>query len=224
MIKSNGAASSRQVHSNQQGLHSQLVAQVEKHLRCPHLKPIASRSLALFEQLDQQVRAHGGPVILDACCGVGQSSRLLAERFADALVIGIDKSQSRVERQLALATPPNCRIERGDLNDLWRLIADAQWPVSHHFILYPNPWPKSKHLQRRWHGGPLFPSILKIGGALELRSNWKLYLEEFAVALEVAGLNATLQPLREQGALTPFEHKYQASGQPCWQLLAQLAR
>ena len=50
-------------------------------------------------------------------------------------------------------------------------------------FLYPNPWPKKKHLGRRWHGAPVFPALVKLGGELEMRSNWQTYLDEFALAL-----------------------------------------
>jgi hypothetical protein len=56
---------------------------------------------------------------------------------------------------------------------------------------------------------------------LILRSNWRIYLDEFQQAAshvdltgdisEVAIVDASL-------ALTPFEAKFQASGQVCWQL------
>ena len=72
--------------------------------------------------------------------------------------------------------PRNLILMRADLNDFYRLAADAGWRLARHFILYPNPWPKSVHLKRRWHGAPVFPYMLRLGGVMELRSNWKLYL------------------------------------------------
>jgi len=107
------------------------------------------------------------------------------------------------------------------LNDFYRLVKDAAWPVSKHYILYPNPWPKSKHLQRRWHGSAVFPQMTSIGKQLILRSNWLLYLEEFKQAASWVGLLGDIEmlPVMEANkALTPFEAKFQASKQTCWQL------
>ncbi|GAA5215907.1 tRNA (guanine(46)-N(7))-methyltransferase TrmB [Corallincola platygyrae] len=217
---------SRSIESNQSGLHERLDEVVRRHLEQPFQKPIAERSQALFETLSGKVQAHGGPVILDSCCGVGESTRRLALQHPNALVIGMDKSADRIEREflIELEQADNYLLARADLNDLWRLIAESDWPVTHHYLLYPNPWPKSKHLQRRWHGAAVFPYLLQIGGQLELRSNWKLYLEEFAQALGVAGQNKPeVGELSVSTPLTPFERKYQASGQALWQLVTHLS-
>ena len=112
-------------------------------------------------------------------------------------------------------------LVRADLNDFYRLVQAASWPVSKHFILYPNPWPKSKHLQRRWHGSAVFPQMTGIGKQLILRSNWHLYLAEFQQAAKLVNLQGeiTTVPLVDSAlALTPFEAKFQSSGQECWQL------
>ena len=109
---------------------------------------------------------------------------------------------------------------RADLNDFYRLVKAANWPVAQHYILYPNPWPKSKHLQRRWHGSAVFPQMTAIGDELILRSNWHLYLAEFQQAAKQVGLTGDLNKIATtEQPLTPFEAKYQASGQVCWQLL-----
>ncbi|MFP4263935.1 MAG: SAM-dependent methyltransferase, partial [Halomonas sp.] len=93
-----------------------------------------------------------------------------------------------------------------------------------HYLLYPNPYPKAAHLKLRWHGHPVLPFILALGGRLELRSNWRLYLEEFALgvaqATGVVGEVESLDPAGEY--LTPFEQKYHASGQALWRLVVTL--
>jgi tRNA G46 methylase TrmB len=211
---------SKPIVTNQTGIHEQLCTVVSKHLARPFLKPIHPRSQACFDELTEHVKRFGGDIIIDSCCGVGQSTRILAKQHPNALVIGIDKSQHRLSRQINdVWQVSNYLLVRADLNDLYRLIAASDWPVSQHYLLYPNPWPKSKHLQRRWHGAAVFPAILAIGQQLTLRSNWRLYLEEFQTAAALAGKASTLVeiPLQAQ-PMTPFEAKFQASGQRCWQL------
>ena len=219
---------SKAIVTNQDGVHEKLIEVVQKHLTHSFDKPFQAHTLAAFEQLDAKVKAWSGEVILDACCGVGQSTRLIAKANPQALVIGVDKSAHRINRNVEehfpedLAGVTNYEIVRANLNDFYRLVAKTNWPVAKHFILYPNPWPKAKHLQRRWHGAAVFPSIIQIGQTLELRSNWRLYLEEFLAAAKLAGRDGeitTIELTAEQTPLTPFEAKFVASGQPCYQLI-----
>jgi len=218
---------SRSITSNQSGVHDDLYKVVTKHLSSEFKKPFAEFSKSLFAELEQKVSAFmqqgGKGVILDSCCGVGESSFHHAESNPELLVIGIDKSEHRLDKyQHHYDQLNNLILVRGDLNDLWRLIADSSWPIVQHFILYPNPWPKSKHLQRRWHGAPVFSSIPKIGGKLVVRSNWPIYVEEFQQALSIAGIQSKVSEYVSDEAITPFERKYWASGQQSHQLVAEL--
>ena len=96
---------------------------VQKHLSHTFEKPYSQHTLTVFNSLDEEVKSFSGEVILDACCGVGQSTRILAKRNPDALVIGVDKSANRIERNVdehideSLANLPNVRLVRADLND-----------------------------------------------------------------------------------------------------------
>ena len=215
-------AKSRIVESNQTGPHERLRETVEKHLAHPFRKPIADHTKRVFEEIEARVAIENRPIVFDACCGVGDSSRALAKEFPDRWVIGIDKSESRITRERTDETLENLIMARADLNDFYRLAASAGWRFDRHYILYPNPWPKSVHLGRRWHGAPVFPTIVELGGQLELRSNWKLYLEEFAIALDIAGKPSKLGQFEPKTFLTPFEKKYHDSGQQLWQLASAL--
>jgi tRNA G46 methylase TrmB len=184
-------ANSRSIVSNQPGLHEKLDEIVLKHLSAEFKKPIAEHTQAAFDQVNEKVQAFNGPIILDSCCGVGESTANLAKRHPDALVIGIDKSSHRLDKhdiEYKQTDAGQYILVQADLNDFWRLAVAANWQPSHHYLLYPNPWPKAKHLQRRWHGAAIFPYIVKLGGRLELRSNWDIYVKEFARSLELAGM------------------------------------
>ncbi|WP_028117964.1 tRNA (guanine(46)-N(7))-methyltransferase TrmB [Ferrimonas senticii] len=215
---------SRTIVSNQPGLHHNLATTVARHLGQRFLAPISERSRELFAELSDWRQANPKPLVLDSCCGVGESTANLAKRHPEAIVLGIDKSALRIDKHSHYHNGvDNYRVVRGDLNDLWRLMVDANWRLSHHYLLYPNPWPKAAHLQRRWHGGPLFPSLLALGGQLQLRSNWLIYLQEFQQALAVAGHQGQLAALEVVEPLTPFERKYRDSGQSLYQLQANLS-
>lgn len=229
--KNSISGDSKTIITNQTGIHEKLNEVVAKHLSHAFKKPYQLHTQQAFQEMDTLVQAFlqanpAGEVILDACCGVGQSSRILAQQNPQALVIGVDKSAHRITRNVEGFSEENgysgqnFHLVRADLNDFYRLVKAANWPVSKHYILYPNPWPKSKHLQRRWHGSAVFPQMIYIGDSLILRSNWRLYLEEFQQAAKQMALHGELSQVNVavEESLTPFEAKYLASGQVCWQL------
>jgi len=226
-MKTEITGDSKVIVTNQTGIHEKLEEIVEKHLSHPFQKPYQSHTKSAFDEINKVVQAFDGPVILDSCCGVGQSTRLLAKQNPNALVIGIDKSAHRINRNVEQTFDgDNYHLIRADLNDFYRLVKAANWPISKHYILYPNPWPKSKHIQRRWHGSAVFPVLISLGDEIILRSNWRLYLEEFQQAADIAGLVGEMTKVTQsdnEEPLTPFEAKYQASDQQCWQLIVKPA-
>ena len=113
-------------------------------------------------------------------------------------------------------------VVRADVIDFWRLAVDARWQLDKHYMLYPNPYPKKTQLQKRWHGHPAFLSLLALGGTLIQRSNWQLYLHESAHVLAHFAKHAEIKNVVDSEPFTPFERKYSASGQTCWELVAKL--
>ena len=215
---------SRPVRSGQAGPHEDLARVVRRHLDTPFLRPVGDASRAAYERF---LSAWDGraPLVLDAGCGVGDSTRRLAARHPEAMVVGVDQSADRLARRRPEPLPENALLLRADLVDFWRLALADGVRLAHHYLLYPNPWPKVGHLKRRWHGHPVFPALLALGGRIELRSNWPTYVEEFALALELA--EPSRRPRRDllgtselADPLTPFERKYAASGQRLFRLVA----
>ena len=215
------AGCSRPVSSNQAGIHPDLRRVVEKHLRCGWQRPVAAHGRAVFEGCLPRLSEAAGRLILDAGCGTGDSSRRLARQYPDHLVLGVDQSSHRLGRRRLQAEPDNLLLLRADLQDFWRLLHDAGFRLQRHYLLYPNPWPRKQHLQRRWHGHPVLPWLLALGGALELRSNWPVYVEEFAEALLMLNIPCQLDRVQEPG-LSPFERKYALSGHALYRLRADL--
>jgi len=217
---------SRSVLSNQEGPHSQLDKTVCKHRDSVFAKPYAEHSQQAFDAAQLWISQRPKrALIFDACCGVGQSSRLIATAHPNCNVVAVDKSQHRLQRGHE-TLPENLLLLRADLNDFYRLAHEAHWQLFKHLVLYPNPWPKAAHLGRRWHGAPVFPHMLALGGQLEVRSNWLLYLQEFQLALQHYqkryAIESNVQSLQVEQPLTPFEAKYDRSGQQLWQLTAMI--
>lgn len=218
-------ANSRIPMSAQQSVHERLVDLVARHVNEPFRKPINDYNRLAFEaSLAGWDRT--APLILDAGCGVGHSTIQLARAFPDHWVIGVDQSQDRLSRRKPYPEallPTNMVFVRADLVDYWRLVGESGLHLARHYILYPNPWPKIGHLARRWHGHPVFPFIPKLGGVLECRSNWSVYIAEFAQALEqVLGREVSWGAFEAPSPLTPFERKYRDSGQTLYRLIAEL--
>ncbi len=217
-------ANSRVPTSTQNGIHEQLARLLERHWQAPYLKPYADYNRAAFaaSMARREALAPAVPLILDSGCGVGASSIALARAYPDCYVIGVDQSQARLQRAQsrlrrqdtrADALPANLDLVRADLVDYWRLLRDAGIHPVRHYLLYPNPWPKIGQLARRWHGHPVFPALLELGGVLECRSNWKIYIDEFCFAVErLTRCRAICEPYLPRDALTPFERKYLNSG------------
>ena len=271
--------------------HPKTVSTALRH--CEHFGLYASRNVIAqhtrlaFEEATRWVDAFyssqgqaAGPVqsvILDSGCGQGLSTMLLARASPTVPVIGIDRSVSRLSRNVletkssssssssstqeeqeaddddenddAPSSPPsgsffvrsypneqpNVLFVRAEISDFWLLVANSStWRVQAHNILYPNPYPKAKHLARRWHGHPVFPLLLVLGGNLRLRSNWDVYVAEMQQSLEASApvyfsdthplestpLSAgpfTLAPGVDR-PLTHFERKYHAVGLALYEL------
>lgn len=219
-------ANSSPIVSSQNGIHQQLAASVAKHAASTFQKPITAYNRQAFEaSMDAWRCAAGGatgsmPLILDTGCGVGLSTMHLATQFPAHFVIGIDQSADRLQRNTFWSGPAplNFLLVRADLVDYWRLLLAERIRPARQYLLYPNPWPKAAHLGRRWHGHPVFPTIVALGGTLECRSNWRIYLEEFAAALQQLRRypQAAVEQYQTSTPMTPFERKYLASGHSLW--------
>jgi tRNA (guanine-N7-)-methyltransferase len=213
-------AHSRLPQTSQTGPHARLAETVLRHLRHPWRAPIHQYSRDAFAALEQRIDPKRG-LVIDSGCGTGHSTAALARAHPDCEVVGLDRSAARLAR--APAMPGNAHLVRAEAADVWRLALAAGWKPAQHYLLYPNPWPKPAHLRRRWHGHPVFPVLITLGGRLTLRSNFELYVEEFARALALAGvLDVKVVSCSADIPISPFERKYAASGHELFQLSAQL--
>lgn len=211
------------MRSDQSAVHADLVARVQRHRTTVHQRPVGAPSRVAFEEAEQWLSSCGRPgIILDTGCGTGQSSRELARQNPDCAVIGIDKSAVRLARGQQTADTDNLLLLRANLLDFMPLARAAHWRCRKLFMLYPNPWPKAAQLNKRWHGSPVFPDAIALGGELELRTNWLIYAQEMQLALRVFGVASELEAHAPNPALTLFESKYQASGHDLWRLTATL--
>ena len=220
MEKTTHTGNSRSITTNQLGPHEKVPELVKRHLSNRSQKPFNQHTQDAFTEMSDWLgerATDGTPLIFDSCCGVGESTVKIALAHPHALVIGIDKSELRTNKHCYYSNgEDNYRIVRADVNDFWRLAQQQGWQLSKHYLLYPNPYPKSAHVQRRWHASAAFKPLIELGGLLHVRSNWDIYIQEFAIALAVAGFSAQAAVYQSDEPQTPFERKYWASGQQSW--------
>jgi len=213
-------ANSARVISSQVGVHPRLDEIVAKHLREPYRRTPSGPGRAAFESVVDRLVAADGSFVLDAGCGTGASTLALARRFPQRLVLGVDKSAARLAQGRraaeASAAPANAILLHCELVDLWQLCVERSLRCAMQFLFYPNPWPKAEHVMRRWHAHPVLPAMLALGGAIELRTNWRIYADEFARALRQAGRKADVEEATSAEPVSPFERKYLASAHTLW--------
>lgn len=213
---------SNPVSSPQPTIHPRLREVLERHHDHADQTPIAPFSHAIWPQVQAFAAVHSS-LILDLGCGTGESSQNLAQRYPASGVLGIDRSSLRL-RKVPKALPNNCLHLRGDQYDLLRLMRGDKLRAAKIYLFYPNPSPKPEHLKRRWHAHPIWPALLSVTDQIELRTNWLIYAQEFAFALQASGWNALIEQIvidAEKQALSLFEAKYARSGHALWRVLGQ---
>ena len=136
-------------------------------------------------------------------------------------MLGIDKSSHRL-RKHKKSTSKNYLLLNEHCENIWEYLIERGLKVDFHYIYYPNPWPKSKHLKRRIYGHPSFPSLIRLGGNIEVRSNWDCYIEELGISLLIAGIFGTVSLLTGDTTVSPFEKKFQDSGHDLWKYKGKL--
>jgi tRNA G46 methylase TrmB len=206
------------VSSSQNGVHPRLAEITNRHLRHRWDQPLHQPTKDAWLRLKEDIGfTPTDNFILDSGCGTGASSIQLAELNPEQKVLGVDQSLSRLTTnglQDGFYCKGNLTLMRAELSSLWRLMLLDGYQPQTHYLLYPNPWPKPSQVKRRWHAHPVFPCLLALGGNLELRCNWQIYAQEFAMAAGIlCGAKFAVAPFTVAANTTPFEHKYLARGQ-----------
>ena len=195
--------------------HPDLPEIVQHHQDHPWRKPCPAHTREAFEQLLERLRREKRPLILDSFCGTGMSTALIARANPDALVVGIDQSAHRLAKHQP-SDAKNYLLLRAEAEPFWLCLEDAGITLHSHWLLYPNPWPKASQFKRRVHGHGVFPMLSRLGGGLELRTNWDIYAQEFAQAAALIGIKGQTASFVPDAPITLFERKYADRGQTLW--------
>lgn len=106
------------------------------------------------EQLREEVASlylHPTPITLEIGCGNGHFLTSYAEQHPDQACVGFDRLWGRIERandKRQKRELPNLTFLRAEAVDFFDVLPD-HWDLIRIFVLFPDPWPKFRHLKNR---------------------------------------------------------------------------
>ena len=162
---------------------------------------------------------------LEIGAGDGEFAIYMAKTNLDSHFIAIEKSRTLFNRMLG-------KYRKQPLPNLWIFHTNAVWWVTHFagpnslnkiYILYPNVYVKSRHINLRWFNRPFFSYLLaclRPAGELEIRTNKLDYYMECKLKMQ----NYCFMQKKQDFCITnsprtAFERKYMAQGQICRSLV-----
>ena len=157
-------------------------------------RPIKPRQAALMEARLPELRIPGGPVSpsalmpraretwLEIGFGGGEHMAAQASRAPDVLILGAEPFVNGVAsavRHIDEQRLQNVRLHDGDVRDLIARLPDAS--LARAFILFPDPWPKTRQQKRRLVQPELVAELartLEPGGRLRFASDVASYVDQ----------------------------------------------
>jgi tRNA (guanine-N7-)-methyltransferase len=145
------------------------------------------------EPLDLATRFDGRPVWLEIGFGGGEHLVHQAHENPDVGIIGAEPYINGVAMLLGKirrAGVSNLAVFPGDARDLFDVLPDAS--IAKAFLLYPDPWPKTRHHRRRFvtseHLQPL-ARVLKPGAILRVATDIPDYVRQTLEEVPKAGFD-----------------------------------
>jgi len=182
-------------------------------------RPIKARQAELLDSLGPKIEIPDGPfdplglmpgaeaVWLEIGFGGGEHMAGQAARSPRTLIIGVEPFLNGVASALRHVDErglENVRIHQGDARDVAARLPDGC--LDRVFILFPDPWPKSRHHKRRIIQSAFLVELarlLKPGGALRFATDWAEYADWTRERVTASGLFRG--PLGDP-ALPPADH------------------
>ena len=173
--------------------------------------------------------------VLEIGFGMGATLAKLATENPQADFIGVEVHPPGIGRMLARAKTlelTNLKIFANDALDvLNRAIPDES--LDRVLLLFPDPWPKSKHHKRRIvqpEFVELIAKKLKSEGFFHLATDWQPYAEHMMTVLEASPSfsnyfgDELYAPVGFERHTTKFEKRGEKLGHAIWDLIFQLNR
>jgi tRNA (guanine-N7-)-methyltransferase len=166
------------------------------------------------------------PIHIEIGMGMGQFIASMAERHPEVNYIGIEKFSGVLSRAVK-------RLEQRQLRDnLLLLCLDAcelsgvfaEGEISHIYLNFSDPWPKTRHARRRLTASEflkIYEEILAKDGELELKTDnegfFRFSMERLeAAGWELRGISYDLhndRDVKKENLLTEYEDKFSGQGQ-----------
>ncbi len=182
-------------------------------------RPIKARQAELLETVGPTVEIPEGPfdpralkadareIWLEIGFGGGEHMAGQADRDPGVLIIGVEPFLNGVAsavRHVDDLKLTNVRIHQGDAREVASRLPDGC--LDRVFILFPDPWPKSRHHKRRIVQ-PAFlvelARLLRPGGGLRFATDWAEYADWTRQRVPATGLFA---PVDADTSVPPPDH------------------
>ncbi|KEP69897.1 tRNA (guanine-N7)-methyltransferase [Thioclava dalianensis] len=144
--------------------------------------------------LDLAARFGGKPVWLEVGFGGGEHLVHMAKTYPDVAIIGCEPYINGVAMLLGKirrAGVDNVAVHPGDARDLMDVLPEGS--IEKAFLLYPDPWPKSKHHRRRFvtqeHLVPLHRALVP-GAPFRIATDIPDYVRQAVEEVPKAGFEA----------------------------------
>ncbi len=185
-------------------------------------RPIKPRQAALVESLLPGLRVPPGPVDpkslmpdareiwLEIGFGGGEHMAAQAARAPDVLILGAEPFQNGVAsavRYIDEQSLTNVRLHDGDVRELMARLPDTC--LDRVFILFPDPWPKSRHHKRRLVQADTVSELarlLKPAGRLRFASDVAHYVDWALEAISANPSFAWTATRADDWNLPPADH------------------
>ena len=166
-LRSYGRIKSRPIKARQAGLMDSLLPKIALDMSGP-VDPVALKPDAAEAWLEI---GFGGGEHMAAQAGLRPDVLIMG---AEPFLNGVASAVRHVEEQ-ALS---NVRILHGDARELMAALPDAS--LTRVFVLFPDPWPKTRHHKRRIIQAETLDALarlLKPAGKLRFATDWAAYVD-----------------------------------------------
>lgn len=170
-----------------------------------------------------QLFGRSAPLQVDLGCGDGSFLCALAQQFPDKNFLGIERLTKRVEKVRRKAEMiDNLRVLGTDTLLAVRYLLPEN-SVETFYVLFPDPWPKRRHQQRRIFTGDFLDAIataLEQNGILRVATDQLDYLRHIERLSRAHSRFTAVPRLRDEAVLpsTKFERQFREQGVPIHRL------
>jgi tRNA (guanine-N7-)-methyltransferase len=177
---------------------------------------------SLVERLDpEKLFGRNAPLHVDLGCGDGSFLCALAQRMPEKNFLGIERLVGRVRTVARRAAKiGNVRLLRMEISYAVRYLLPPA-SVETFYLLFPDPWPKRRHWQRRIVNDNFLRAIdqgLVSGGTLYIATDRVDYFEKIKKIALANPDFATVDFADIDLPHTKFERKFRTQDAPIYQL------